>query len=396
MKSLITSILFFSILPVWSQNLVPNGNFENPFLPHDQQWRQPHGDYYHYYQDPYKSGEAYEGQFYNGICIYNHQENEFMQTSFSEPLIAGRSYCVKTMARLLDVKAINHEMHDKIGLLFTSYPFQVDIPVFLDDETETFWLISDTINRFEWFDLNATYTANGTEKYLTIGYFRSLGWSEKYKSDSFEAMIYAPDESEDKKPIPPPNFESNGGKMTKKQEKEMAKFRNDMMAQNQKKAAENPQKGQSKLPFTLRYYLDDICLALMQLDGTCDCAPELSPVDLSVGATVRMDNLLFESGKSVLLPESEYALEVLAGIMKANPNKEIAIHGHTDNVGSDADNLILSQERAMAVYDYLISVEVEPERLRYQGFGSSQPTADNSSKEGRAQNRRVEFVILKQ
>jgi outer membrane protein OmpA-like peptidoglycan-associated protein len=399
MKSLLVNILVLFALPVVAQNLIPNGNFENPFLSHDKQWKQPHGDYYHYYQDPYGAGDAFEGQFYNGICIYNHQENEFMQTRLSEPLKAGESYCVKTMARLYDVKSINHEMHDKIGLLFTSYPFSVERPFFPDDKPELFWLIPDSINRTEWFALDTVYVADGTEKFLTIGYFQSLGWSEWYKDLQFQATmgLDQPETNpEDKKPIPPPDFSSKGGKPSKKQEREMAEFRQQMKAQSEGTAAGKQVVDRRRLPFTLRYYLDDICLALKQADGNCNCNPELPAVDLSEGAIVRMNNLLFESGKAVLLPESEYALEVLAGIMNANPAKEISIHGHTDNVGKDESNLILSEARAKAVYDYLISVKVLPERLSFQGFGSTTPIADNSTEAGRALNRRVEFVIVKQ
>jgi outer membrane protein OmpA-like peptidoglycan-associated protein len=399
MKSLLGSILVLSFLPVWSQNLIPNGNFENPFLPFEMQWKQPHGDYYHYYQDPKKLGDAWEGQFYNGICIYNHQENEFMQTALSQPLEEGRSYCLKTMARLLDVKSLGNEYHDKIGILFTSYPFSVEKPFFPGDSPENFWLIPDTINRMEWFPLETEYVANGTEKYLTIGYFMSLGISDYIKKQEFDFMLgnsKAKQEEPEKQAIPPPDFSKKGGKPSKKQEREMAEFRKSVMTQSDEHSTGSMPVDRRKIRFTLRYYLDDICLAPVLADGNCDCEPELPPVDLSEGATVRMENLLFESGKAVLKSESEYALEVLAGMMNANPAKEISIHGHTDNVGKDESNLLLSQERAKAVYDYLISVKVAPERLSFQGFGSTVPIADNDTETGRAKNRRVEFVILKQ
>lgn len=176
----------------------------------------------------------------------------------------------------------------------------------------------------------------------------------------------------------------------------MAEFRKSVMTQSDENTSGSMPVDRRKIRFTLRYYLDDICLAPVLADGNCNCEPELPPVDLSEGATVRMENLLFESGKAVLKTESEYALEVLAGIMNANPLKEIAIHGHTDNVGKDEANLALSEERAKAVYDYLLSVKVSADRLSFRGYGSTLPIADNGSEIGRAKNRRVEFVILKQ
>ena len=69
--------------------------------------------------------------------------------------------------------------------------------------------------------------------------------------------------------------------------------------------------------------------------------------------------------------------------------------GHTDNVGKDEDNLILSERRAKAVYDYLILRGVDPARLTYRGYGESQPIAPNDTPEGRAQNRRTTLTPLK-
>jgi len=227
----------------------------------------------------------------------------------------------------------------------------------------------------------------------------SLGLSDYVKKQEFDFMLgnkQKKEEEPEKPSIPPPDFSKKGGKPSKKQEREMAEFRKSVMTQSDESPTGSMPVDRRKIRFTLRYYLDDVCLAPVLADGNCDCEPELPPVDLSEGATVRMENLLFESGKAVLKPESEYALEVLAGMMNANPLKEIAIHGHTDNVGKAESNLILSEERAKTVYDYLISVKVAPERLSFRGFGSTVPIAENSSETGRAKNRRVEFVILKQ
>ncbi|MCF8295834.1 MAG: OmpA family protein, partial [Bacteroidales bacterium] len=71
------------------------------------------------------------------------------------------------------------------------------------------------------------------------------------------------------------------------------------------------------------------------------------------------------------------------------------IHGHTDNVGGDAFNKDLSERRAAAVKEYLISKGIASERMSNQGFGMSRPVAANDTEEGRARNRRTEFVIVK-
>lgn len=73
---------------------------------------------------------------------------------------------------------------------------------------------------------------------------------------------------------------------------------------------------------------------------------------------------------------------------------KVKIQGHTDNIGNASENLLLSRERAKSVRDYLVSKNVSTNRLSHEGFGQSKPIADNKTEEGRAKNRRTEFVIL--
>jgi len=87
-------------------------------------------------------------------------------------------------------------------------------------------------------------------------------------------------------------------------------------------------------------------------------------------------------------------LNILYELLEENSDVRISIHGHTDNVGSDEANMQLSEDRAKAVYQYLIDKEIKPERLEYQGFGETEPIESNDTAEGRRLNRRTEFVIL--
>jgi outer membrane protein OmpA-like peptidoglycan-associated protein len=103
-------------------------------------------------------------------------------------------------------------------------------------------------------------------------------------------------------------------------------------------------------------------------------------------------SVLFAFGKSELLPSAQRALDQVAEALKAGNNR-IVVEGHTDSVGTDAVNQPLSQRRALAVADYLASRGVSRDRLQSTGLGSSRPVADNSSAEGRADNRRVEIVV---
>ncbi len=92
-------------------------------------------------------------------------------------------------------------------------------------------------------------------------------------------------------------------------------------------------------------------------------------------------------------PQFRPTLDQVAQTLAAYPQTLIDIYGHTDNVGSDAYNQTLSENRARSVADYLASRGVQSERMATRGFGESQPTADNATEAGRAQNRRVEIRI---
>ena len=104
------------------------------------------------------------------------------------------------------------------------------------------------------------------------------------------------------------------------------------------------------------------------------------------------NNILFETGKATLKPESMAEIQKVADYMKKNPGARFEVQGHTDNQGSDAINDPLSQQRAEAVVKALEGLGCDPFNLRPVGKGSHEPVADNSTDAGRAQNRRVEFI----
>lgn len=112
------------------------------------------------------------------------------------------------------------------------------------------------------------------------------------------------------------------------------------------------------------------------------------------GMSTVLNNLFFDSGKYNLLPESVTELEKLIAFLKNNPEVKIEIAGHTDNVGSDKDNLLLSNNRAMTVYTFLLKHNIAKDRIRYKGYGKSNPIAPNDSDENRQLNRRIEFRII--
>ncbi len=117
---------------------------------------------------------------------------------------------------------------------------------------------------------------------------------------------------------------------------------------------------------------------------------------LKVGAKVSFSNIFFEFGKATLKAESYPALDRLVEFFNDNPGLSMEISGHTDNVGNRDFNLKLSENRAKSVVDYLTSKGVSTERMLYKGYAFDQPIAPNTTEEGRAKNRRVEFKVMKQ
>ena len=113
---------------------------------------------------------------------------------------------------------------------------------------------------------------------------------------------------------------------------------------------------------------------------------------LSTSGAVAIRDILFDTGKATIQPTSAGTLTMIADVLKADPDLSLEIQGHTDNVGSAATNLALSKERAAAVKAALVNAGVDDTRLTTNGFGDTQPVADNSTDEGRARNRRVELV----
>ncbi len=142
--------------------------------------------------------------------------------------------------------------------------------------------------------------------------------------------------------------------------------------------------------FSSRYFKQDEALTNQPLKVSMEVKK------IKVGESVEINDIHFATNSSDLTKGSRFILDDFADYLKYNPNIRIEIHGHTDNVGNFADNLKLSENRAKSVMDYLIEKGVDSMQIqKYRGFGETKPVASNQTKEGRAKNRRTEFLIVK-
>jgi outer membrane protein OmpA-like peptidoglycan-associated protein len=128
--------------------------------------------------------------------------------------------------------------------------------------------------------------------------------------------------------------------------------------------------------------------------GNVKIFKDLYIVPIEVGQSIRLNNIFFETGKSILKKESFPELDRVIEFLATSPDIKIEIAGHTDNVGNAASNLKLSMARAKSVAAYIINKGIDKERITANGYGLSKPVASNKTAAGKAQNRRVEFTIL--
>ena len=127
--------------------------------------------------------------------------------------------------------------------------------------------------------------------------------------------------------------------------------------------------------------------------------PPVPSVPASAVLKKKIDELLmgttmmFRINSATLLPEGKAVLNGVATILQEDPTAAFEVGGHTDNVGPEPTNRVLSEQRAKAVVDYLVSKEIVADRLTPKGYGASRLITENSTEEGRQQNRQIEFSI---
>ena len=118
----------------------------------------------------------------------------------------------------------------------------------------------------------------------------------------------------------------------------------------------------------------------------------MQPIELE--NIMELKNVFFETAKFDLKPQSKAELDKVVAFLNKNKTISGELSGHTDNVGDKKMNQVLSQNRAKAVYDYLIAHGIDAKRLTYKGYGDTKPKVANDTDEHRQMNRRTEFKVL--
>jgi len=394
-----------------AQNLVPNGNFEEDEHGLVLNWQQPVNMYYHY-EKRWVKRDRMRLESINGICLVSPGETEYLQVELKQPLKSGETYTLQLeLMRSLKDKVWSESYPDAVHIHFSDTPFDVSTRVLISAQAH----ISLDLNKVQepetFYTYTQTYIASGNEKFMLIGRLINPVNTEnsnlyfyynegKKKALDIAQTVY----NHQTLYMPSSEWGTSKNKQYRRYKKQVRKM--DKWYRQQVDSIHNvfdpildtlvePVKYNS---YDTRYYFDNISLVpenayaeyATQHDSLMNHEPELK-----TDVTYTLQNVVFETDKSVLLPQSLDELNSIADIMQRYSELSIHLTGHTDSINTEAYNQKLSAERAKACALYLIEKGVTKSRVTYEGKGEAQPLVPNDTEEGRQMNRRVEFVFRK-
>lgn len=356
-----------TFLPVlgFSQNLIKNGGFEefkycpvgfnNSTMELVKGWDQPTtgtADYYHTCsknagvpENIFGSQPAHGGEGYIGLISYapdKRNYREYMQTKLKQPLDANQLYCVEFYVSLAD---FSNYRTDALGVFVSEQPLKGPHQYVIDSTAQVKVPPRYVLrNNEEWVKISGIFKAKGGESFLTLGNFR-------------------PD-------------------------RKVKVSRRNL-----------PREG--RVWDYAYYYVDDISLKPVKDSTGCDCTTEEFEEAMKNPnfiwdqelTRIELGSVLFDFDKYNLDREDREQLDKVAKMMLENEGFYLEILGHTDSIGPHGHNNTLSQNRANAVYKYMLSKGIKPNHMRIQYYGEHLPIVPNSNSEARARNRRVEFIL---
>lgn len=362
------SVFFLGLgFALTAQNLIPNPSFEEKrscpvdfnqgSLQNLSSWTQAGRgttDYFHSCsrnmgvpENVFGEQEAKDGEAYLGLIAYTPTKRnyrEYMQVELTQPLSAGEKYCFTMYVCLAEGSRFSM---DGLGALLSTAAIKSDGQSVLRVEPQLknpkgYYLDGTD----EWLRISDVITANGGERWLTVGNFLA----------------------DDKLNVRKRNLKGSH--------------------------ADNPWEHSY-------YFVDDMSLVPVETASECrSTLPLLAKMaqdkerwSLSPGEQVKLDHVLFPFDGDELDAIADERLTDVASLMLANPFLYLEVHGHTDIIGPDGYNLGLSERRAEVVLAFLKGLGVPKSRLSMSFHGEEKPVADNQEESGRSLNRRVEFTI---
>lgn len=419
MYRLLVVVFFLPLLPyceAMAQNLVPNESFEKFLvcpkrIDHVRQlyiadWQQATAgsvDYFHACSatcgTPHNAAGTQRpktGEAYVGIYCLKGDYREYIQVKLKQPLTPGTKYYIEFSASLAEVSglAIN-----RLGAVISAAKLNsraegildcIGVEV-IDGEQKTVKKVCGQqaannpahmmTEKRQWFTISGIFVATGGEQYITIGNFHSNKETETevVALDKDRAAYYFIDDvivAEGTQPVPIV-FTPRDGKIEKHEvpgEKLVASKDNNSEENKGSSTKPSIKDVKENQPVSADDYFE-----LASTSGTKSLPKE----------PIVLDNIFFAPNDYAILPKSQGELLKLVGFMQENPQVRIEIGGHTDDTGTAEFNQELSENRAKAVFNFLVMEEIDAGRLSYKGYGNSKQL---SSAQG--QNRRVEFKIV--
>lgn len=290
---------------------------------------------------------ALDGEAYVGVVTYTSTKRnyrEYLQSELARPLAAGEMICVEFWVSCGDLARY---VTDGIGAHFSKNELKARTDKLIEVQPQVanprLHILDNTT---DWIRLSDVFIAEGGERFITIGNFYSDKMMSKLQRTSLEGV-----------------------------------------------------KGSSQWSYI---YIDDVVVRSVERREECSCINDKiketvhdPPLQLSETTQIRIETVQFAFDDSTLTEEARVQLDEVASLMRKNAYLLVRVNGHTDIVGRERYNKQLSANRARAVLNYLRYQGVDPQRLELKWFGSQIPVADNTTAEGRARNRRVDFELLK-